>query len=281
MGEKTGISWTHHTFSPWHGCVKISPACDYCYAELQSKRYGHDVWGMDADRRFLSDHYWRQPHKWNAAALEDGVRRRVFCASMADVFEDRRALDPWREKLWKLIRETPNLDWLLLTKRPQNIMRLMPADQQWDPLPNIWLGTTVEHPDYFWRIDALLKTPAVIHFISAEPLLARLLGLHSQLQGRIQWVIAGGESGSKARPSHPDWFRHVRDVCVNLNIPFHFKQFGEHNDQLVRIGRKAAGNTLDGVQWLQFPDLQAAAARAYLAGGHLSTLRMLRGGACS
>jgi protein gp37 len=119
MAKDSTIEWTHHTFNPWWGCTKVSPGCKHCYAEAWAKRVGQDVWGARAPRRELSEAYWRQPLAWNAKALRTGKRTRVFCASMADVFEDRRDLDARRERLWRLINDTPRLDWLLLTKRPQ------------------------------------------------------------------------------------------------------------------------------------------------------------------
>lgn len=142
MGENSKIEWTHHTFNTWWGCVKVSPACDNCYAESLSKRFG-DHWGPKAEYRTFSDKHWNEPLRWNRAAEKAGERHRVFCASMADVF-DNRAPEGARERLWALIRQTPHLDWLLLTKRPQNIAEMLPED--WgDGYPNVWLGVTVEN----------------------------------------------------------------------------------------------------------------------------------------
>ena len=141
MGEQTGISWTDHTFNPWIGCTAVSAACDHCYAETLAKRYGWDF----AARRRTSENNWRNPRRWNRAAERDGVRRRVFCASLADVF-DNQVPPEWRADLWDLIRACPSLDWQLLTKRPQNIARMLPDD--WgDGWPNVWLGTTAENSE--------------------------------------------------------------------------------------------------------------------------------------
>src|SRR5262245_39758568 len=123
MGKTTAISWAHHTFNPWWGCVEVSPACDFCYARTWAARRGHAVWGKDAPRRFFGDNLWRQPLAWNRAAARAGERRRVFCASMADVLEQRsdavgERMEAERSRLWGLIRATPYLDWLLLSKRP-------------------------------------------------------------------------------------------------------------------------------------------------------------------
>src|SRR6185503_17179454 len=143
MARDSKIEWTHHTFNPWWGCTKVSPGCKHCYAETWAKRVGKALWGPKAPRREPSDAYWRQPLAWNADALRRGRRARVFCASMADVFEDRRDLDASRERLWQLIAESPKLDWLLLTKRPQNVSRLAPYGESWPD--NVWLGATAEN----------------------------------------------------------------------------------------------------------------------------------------
>ena len=131
MGKLSKIQWCHHTFNPWWGCVNISPACDHCYAEAWAKRCGKQVWGKEAPRRFFGDRHWNEPLKWDRAAEKAGERHRVFCASMADVFEDRRDLDEPRARLYGLIEQTPNLDWMLLTKRPQVVGKLVPYGDAW------------------------------------------------------------------------------------------------------------------------------------------------------
>src|SRR5437764_7892645 len=131
MAKNSHIEWTHHTFNPWWGCAKVSPACKHCYAELWAKRMGQRIWGGDAPRRFFGDAHWNEPLEWNDEAQDANERMRVFCASMADVFERRSELDQWRERLWLLIECTPWLDWLLLTKRPQNISAMVPWDDSW------------------------------------------------------------------------------------------------------------------------------------------------------
>jgi protein gp37 len=274
MGKNSKIEWTHHTFNPWWGCVKISPACKHCYAETWAKRVGSDVWGADAPRRFFSDAHWRQPLKWNAESVLEGARRRVFCASMADVFEDRRDLDLWRTRLWLLIEKTQSLDWLLLTKRPESVGRLVPWSDKWPP--NVWLGTTAEdQASADLRIPALISHNAPVLFASCEPLLGPL-DLSSWLdQQRLHWVIAGGESGAKARPMNPDWPRSLRDQCVTAGVAFHFKQWGHwspameprsskrkstliHSHSgpdhwLTAVGKDASGRVLDGSLWDQLP----------------------------
>lgn len=292
MGEATGIEWADHTFNPWIGCTKISPACDHCYAEELTKRFdpASDLW--EGKRRRTSAANWKLPLKWNreAAAFRaaHGRAPMVFCASLADVF-DNQVPDQWRRDLWCLIEATPDLIWLLLTKRPQNIRKMLPEHDPANMLgwANVWMGTTVENQaEADRRIPHLLAAPAAKRFLSCEPLLgpvdltaiprSQAEGFMRPLDGRfnrIDWVIAGGESGREARPSHPDWFRSLRDQCAAVGTPFLFKQWGEwsanlfsrsdfgqvhvfgpgegHPDGLhqavCRVGKKAAGRALDGV----------------------------------
>jgi protein gp37 len=156
--------------------------------------------------------------------------------------------------VYGLIEATPNLNWLLLTKRPQEYSKFLPKAWLKDPRPNVWLMTTVEHRDYVWRIDEILKVPAVVHGLSMEPLLGPITLPSSFLKlGRSAWAITGGESGRKPRPSQPDWFRSLRDQCVAAGVPFHFKQWGEYGSDLVKIGKKTAGRALDGREWDELP----------------------------
>ena len=272
MGKDSQIEWTHHTFNPWWGCDRVSPACKHCYADTWSRRVGYDIWGRDEPRRTLSDAYWRQPVAWDREAASDGVRRRVFCASMADVFEDRRDLDPLRERLWDLIGRTPNLDWLLLTKRPQVVGRLVPWADDWPH--NVWLGTTVENQRWAnRRLPELTAHPANVRFLSCEPLLGPI-DLDPWLQG-VGWVIVGGESGGNARPMNPQWAESLRDQCGAAGIPFHFKQWGNWMPAvdghingfrsrllrgsdgaaipMVNVGKKQAGRLLAGRAWDGLP----------------------------
>lgn len=193
MGEKTAIEWCDHTFNPWTGCAKVSPACDHCYAESWAKRSGSVVWGPDAERRRTTEANWKQPLKWNKEAGDKGVRHKVFCASLADVF-DNAVPRHWRTDLFSLIRQTPNLDWLLLTKRIGNaqsmitraIEELEPDSlcgigqhnhspvAQW-PWPNVWIGATICNQEEAERdIPKLLKVPAAKRFLSIEPLLGKI-----------------------------------------------------------------------------------------------------------
>lgn len=201
-------------FNPWWGCARVSAACRFCYAETLADRFHPGLWGVDADRRPASEKMWAQPERWDRAAAKAGRPARVFCASMADVFEDRDDLDPHRERLWDLIGRTHNLIWLLLTKRPEHATRMVPerwlAPGMWPS--NVWVGATVENQDAAdTRVPRLVEIPARVRFLSCEPLLGPVD--IAPWVDQVDWVIAGGESGRGARPSHPDWFRGLRDQC--------------------------------------------------------------------
>ena len=273
MARDSKIEWTDHTFNPWWGCTKVSPACDHCYAEGWAKRVGFDVWSVSKQRRFLSDAYWGEPHRWNDQAERSHRRARVFCASMADVFEWKKGLSVWRKRLWTLIEETPSLDWLLLTKRPHLVGRLVPWQADWPA--NVWLGTTVESQRWVdKRLPHLVETPARVRFLSCEPLLDEISLIDWLGPTAIHWVIAGGESGRNARPSDPAWFSSIKDQCLDRATPFHFKQWGEwapisavdgalpravvddgsYSMPMGRFGKKASGRQLGGRTWDGLPD---------------------------
>ncbi|NWG19118.1 MAG: phage Gp37/Gp68 family protein [Chloroflexi bacterium] len=260
MGQKSAIEWTDHTFNPWWGCTKVSPGCVHCYAETFSNRYQFDVFGPRKPRRTFGESYWHEPLKWNRLAAQTGTRARVFCASMADVFEDNASVEPERQKLWRLIDETPMLDWLLLTKRPQNMRRLAPWENDW-PI-NVWAMTSVEDQAHAQsRIPLLLEVPALVHGLSVEPLLEPV-DLAPWLDD-LQWVIVGGESGPGARPMQVEWVAFLRDQCIEAGIPFFFKQWGEWSyatDSSMptrRVGKKAAGRDLEGRTWDEIPDVES------------------------
>ena len=248
MGAQSKIEWTDHTFSPWVGCTKIGPGCDHCYAEGWAKRSGLVTWG--AERRRTSAAYWRQPAKWDAEARRDGVRRRVFCASLADVF-DNDVPEEWRADLFGVIKRTPHLDWLLLTKRIGNVWRLTQR-AMWNSgshpgmhhsLPaNVWLGATVVNQEEADRdIPKLLDAPARVRFLSCEPLLGpvdleevpvgmfgplRPYGGCSARNPRIDWIIVGGESGPGARPFTLGWGKDIVRQCQEAHVPVFVKQVG-------------------------------------------------------
>jgi protein gp37 len=240
MAENSGIEWTDNTFNPWIGCTKVSPACDHCYAEAWDKRFGGERWGPHAARKRTKT--WGNPLKWHRQADGGAERPRVFVASLADVFDNHKSIEPaWRRELWALIRQCRNLDFLLLTKRPQNITRYLPDD--WGSgYANVWLGTTVENQtEADRRIPHLIAVPAVVHFLSMEPLQGAV-DLRDYVGG-LEWVIVGGESGPAYRPADPDWFRGLRDQCAAAGVPFLFKQWEGRNQREI----KAKGRELDGV----------------------------------
>jgi protein gp37 len=273
MAEKTAIGWTHHSFNPWWGCSRVSPGCQHCFAETFAHRLGKDLWGKGAERRFFGDKHWAEPLKWNRQAEAEGRRHRVFCASMADVFENRPDLDEHRARLWALIDETPWLDWQLLTKRPENVGYLMPA--RWEFVgwpPNVWLGTTVEdqvRADE--RVPVLCRFPAAVRFLSCEPLIGPVTldhwlvrcrhdwanpeapRVHGEcepggIQPGVDWVIVGGESGPGARPMLPVWALSLLRQCDAAGVPAFFKQAGRV------LGHEWGCSDGHGADWSSWPE---------------------------
>lgn len=333
MGANTKIEWATHTFNPWRGCAHkhdegvLHEACRHCYAAQMAPRNPKTlgVWGPEGTRIKAAPNNVEQVRLWDRNAARDGVRARVFCASLADVFEDWQGpihdhkggqlylspgnptrvladdedgdcspnygdawltMDDLRSDLFELIDATPNLDWLLLTKRPENVRAMW----EWSPAGalafrgtrhrrNVWLGTSISDQRTADRyIPELLKMRDLVPvlFLSVEPLLeaidlGRLVHFHPgysspefqrSAMGRkhIDWVIVGGESGPHARPMHPAWVRSLRDQCQAAGVPFFFKQWGEWGPEgatnpptLRRVGKRAAGRVLDGRQWSEVP----------------------------
>lgn len=202
MAEKTLIAWTDHTFNIAWGCWKLSPGCANCYADVFDHRIGGDHWGKGKSRRTFGPKHWDQPRLWNAIAEREGRRHKVFCSSMTDVFLDDPTIEAELRKLWPLIRETPWLDWQLLTKRPERIAASLPAG--WgDGWPNVWLGTSVEDQERAGlRLPVLLEVPAVVHFASCEPLLEPL-DLRPWLGRRFECPECGFDE-KEARSGLPD-----------------------------------------------------------------------------
>ena len=253
MGKSTGIEWTDHTFNPWWGCEKVSEACRSCYAEEFANRFPktRGLWGKTAPRKVASEKTWAEPLAWFEAALSAGVQRRVFCASMADVFEERPDLVAPRARLMELAAKTvahgtdPGLVWMFLTKRPENVLDMLVGTaledlarrKFYDPDPRqFWFGTTAESQgELEKRTSALGVIPSRVHFVSCEPLLGPLdfcrgcpeCGTEGCGFSLVDWVIVGGESGENARPLYPDWVRSIRNQCQDTKTPFFFKQWGE------------------------------------------------------
>lgn len=306
--KNSAIEWTDHTFNPWIGCTKVSPGCDHCYAEATMDKRLHKVqWGTGQPRQRTSEAYWSQPLKWNkerymqcaacgwrgAAAAQiigcgqcgsldiDDTRARVFCASLADL-ADNEVPTVWRQHLMSRVADTPNLDWLVLTKRIGNARqmlsdasmhdgRLLTANDEYRPPSNLWIGATIVNRDELVRDAAKLKTtPAAKHFWSVEPMLGDLGHIPGELFP--DWVIVGGESGPDARPMNPDWARSLRDQCQAAGVPFFFKQWGEWapygrgrldssllvdrsalDTPYIKVGKKLAGRLLDGRTWDEVP----------------------------
>lgn len=283
MGKNSKIGWTDHTFNPWIGCEKVSEGCANCYAETMNARYKWAEWGANGTRKRTSVANWKNPVRWNKDVwrecvscgwrrsikdidVRDGffccecggqtkeTRQRVFCASLGDVFEDRPELIEWRNDLLSLIDETPHLDWLILTKRPENVNWMLEeathgnlsVDELFSHMPNIWIGTSVENQKQAdLRLPELLRIPVKKRFVSMEPLLGEVDlsayfiphdferipengdGFTYPFTG-IDWVIVGGESGHGASPMNPKWVQSVRDQCNDAGVPFFFKQWGEY-----------------------------------------------------
>lgn len=269
--ENSKIEWTDHTFNPWIGCTRVSPGCDHCYAEALSRARLGVEWGPGAPRRKTKPANWAKVRGWDRKAAAAGVRAKVFCSSLADVFDNEVSAE-WRAELATLIMETPNLDWLLLTKRIGNAAVMLEAMFAPSQAPrNVWLGATIVNQVEADRdIPKLVATPAARRFLSMEPLLQPVrLKPEWMVPEAINWVIVGGESGPGARTMHPAWVRSLRDQCHAAGVPFLFKQWGEHiaipapdakwKDgtpvhpsfepvTYSRVGKKAAGRLLDGVE---------------------------------
>jgi len=291
MGGNSAIEWTDHTFNPWWGCTKVSPACDNCYAEAWAKRVGaKGLWDSTMRRTFGAAH-WAGPVRWNKRAQADGNRDRVFCASMADVF-DKDGPTGARADLWDLIEDTPHLDWLLLTKRVGNVLKMIPPHWNGILKRNIWLGISVVNQVEVDRdVPKLLEIPAYVRFLSCEPLLGRISfegrwvvhanpAIHENWLEALSWVIVGGESGPHARPMNAEWAYALRDQCNEIGTPFFFKQWGEYKHvgytssepgddmgegyifdapdpnmrpYMWKCGKKKAGRILNNRTWDEFP----------------------------
>lgn len=294
MSDATKIEWTDHTHNPWWGCSRVSPACRFCYADRDAHHWGFDVWRRRGPRRMLSDANWQRPVKWNRDAERTGAPAKVFCASMADVFEDHPDVIDARKRLWDLIDATPWLIWQLLTKRPENVAGMVPWGDDWPE--SVWLGTSVETQRFAdQRIPVLIGVPAKTRFLSCEPLLGRVdlsrylwltgattagpfydcLGRRrgrgggiggmalTQVRSRdIAWVIIGGESGPKSRLTELAWIEDLLNQCHDAEVAPFVKQLGKVLGAQFDAGPK--GGDIDRwpayLQHRQFPKAREVAA---------------------
>jgi len=278
MGLNSNIEWTDHTWNPWYGCHKVSEGCRNCYMYMEQAHYGRDPSVVKRSKTTFND-----PLRWAKMARRRGERYKVFVCSWSDFFIEEA--DEWRNEAWQIIRQTPELIYMILTKRPERIRQCLP-EEGWFPR-NVWWGVSIELEKYLLRWDILDDTFTFsrpnIFFLSIEPLL-NFLSLESIIHYKNMgddlypcwthppdWVIVGGESGPKSRPCHPDWVRSIRDQCMAANVPFFFKQWGEYlpleptpilrsliDVDYVKVGRKQAGAVLDGREWREFPmDMQS------------------------
>lgn len=240
---KTKIEWCDYTFNPWIGCAKIAPGCKNCYAEALNKRMGWTEWGKG--HYLTSDTNWKKVEQWNTKAFKEDKRYWVFCASLADVFEEGIP-DEWRYDLWDMIRNNRNLDWLLLTKRPFNIAKMLPDDFLEDPWDWVWLGTSISSGEEMFQVKQLIDIPAAHRFISAEPLLGKINLFQVGIE-KINWIIVGGESGASARPMNPIWALDIALQATKLKIPFFMKQMGSHYMRTTKAikGTATKGNDFD------------------------------------
>jgi len=230
MAEESIIAWTDNTWNPWMGCTKVSAGCTNCYAEtLTGVRMRLDVWGDHNPRKRTSAAYWRKPARWNREAAKLGRSLRVFCASLCDVLEDQPEPNEWRADVWGVIRATPNLDWQLLTKRPERYADELPND--WgDGWPNVWLGTSIEDARVADRVRHLTAVPAVVHFVSYEPAIGPLA--HAIDLSGVEWVIYGGESGLGFRREDKQWARDMHRACADAGVAFFHKQSAGYRTEL-------------------------------------------------
>lgn len=295
MAESSKIEWTDSTWNPWIGCTRISPACDHCYAAHSAPARIQGVhWGHGEQRRRTTVRNWGQPLRWQrqsaAFFAANGRRQRVFCASLADIFDNQVDVQ-WLVDVLAVLRQTPDLDWLLLTKRVGIVLNRLRAAaayaeskpgiaelatwiRAWAdgrPPANVWIGATVCNQDEAVRdIPKLLAVPAAVRFLSIEPLLGpiSLRGIATDEAdslngiGSLNWVIAGGESGAHARPMHPTWPQQLRDECVEARIPFLFKQWGEWHTSAVD-----GATGLAVFRQLQNPQEWASLASSWVEGG--------------
>ena len=243
MSEKTTIEWTESTWNPVTGCDRVSAGCLHCYAEAFAERF-RGVRGHPYEQGF-DVKLWPErvdlPLKWKAP-------RSIFVNSMSDLFH-ADVPDDFIRRVFETMNRAERHIFQVLTKRPQRAVELSPS-LTWTR--NIWMGVTVEGQEYVPRLDLLVRIPAVVRFVSCEP----LIGPMKLKMSGLDWVIAGGESGLRARRMNPEWVRGIREQCVAANVPFFFKQWGNFDETGRRVGKAKAGRVLDGRTWDGLPQLR-------------------------
>jgi protein gp37 len=272
MSGETAIEWATHTWNPTTGCDKVSPGCDHCYAMTLAPRLkgmGSKAYQLDGDARTSGPGFLA--HEWPAALdwpLHKRKPMRVFVNSMSDLFHANIS-DEYIARVFDVMERSPQHTFQILTKRHARMKAWTTAHRP-TPLPNVWLGVSVESQQWAnLRIPALVHTPAAVRFLSCEPLLGPVTfrwamwqpfseepgGVTDHLDGlrRLDWVIAGGESGPGSRPMHPDWVRTIRDQCVEADVAFLFKQWGSHDAAGQPMNKHAAGRELDERTWDEYP----------------------------
>lgn len=247
MGDRSTIEWTEATWNPTTGCDRTSPGCDHCYALTLAKRLkamGQPKYQTDGDERTsgpgfglaLHSDALQLPYTWAAS-------RTVFVNSMSDLFHKDVPLE-FIQRVFTVMAETPRHTYQVLTKRSQRL-REVARELPWPE--NVWIGVSIENDRYTFRADHLRQVPAAVRFLSVEPMLGPVPSLRLDA---LHWVIAGGESGPRARGIDRDWVRDLRNRCFAAGVPFFFKQWGGRTP-------KAGGRLLDGRAWDEMPDLPA------------------------
>jgi protein gp37 len=232
MADQSIIAWTNSTANFWMGCEKVSPGCAHCYAEtLTVNRMGLKVWGANSKRQEVKG-IWANVRKWDAEARRRGVDHLVFVMSLGDFMEDHPDANDIRPRAYEAMRQTTNLTFQFLTKRPENYEKFLPADWLTHPVwKRVWLGTSIENDRHTFRADILRKVPVPsgVHWLSIEPLLGPLPSLDLT---DIEWAIVGGESGPGFRPMDHAWARDIRDRCARHGIAFFMKQSAAYRTEM-------------------------------------------------
>lgn len=245
MGEISNIQWTDASYNPWHGCIKVSAGCKFCYMFRDKEKYG-----QNGSKILRSKTKFNDPLKWKEPKL-------IFTCSWSDFFI--KEADEWRQEVWDIIKKTPHHTYQILTKRPERIAQCLPND--WgDGYPNVWLGVSVESQDAVWRIDLLEEVPAAKRFISFEPLIGPII---SDFVGMVDWIIIGGESGNdtgywRYRPCQLEWIDFIVDTyrsALGPPVAIFVKQLGTHLAKLLQMTDRHGGNIEDFPQYLRIREM--------------------------